>query len=319
MSETKFDHRFPYVLVLTHDLDLYHLSALPRRWRVLAGFVFRNLIHNSLRVITGRLRVRSYLHGIVSAFTAPLALLGVLPDPLGGAVRAVKEKEQQLGVRSTFYFVAAHARAGFRPGGRPAPAVRAVHYRLEEVTPLIRELEAGGWEIGVHGIDSYRDLRAASAELHALSGVVVGGQLGHRSHWLYSQGRRSWDILSMAGFAYDASYGWNDKIGWPGGKRWPFRPFPKKSFVVLPLNVQDGAVMRGTLRQAWRHVHGLLCNAKQHGGTLTVLWHPSSFGPPRYWGDIYQRIIVKAQADKALIVPAGQAIAFWRKRGEPRE
>lgn len=317
MSEERSDGRPPYVLALTHDVDLPCLSALPGVGRILSGFVFRNILDNAWRVVTGRLGLRSYLRGVSAAFLSPLSFLGILPDPLSGLIRAVKEKEQELGVRSTFYFVPRRAHPGVQPDGRAAPPARAVYYDLQEMKSLIHELQDGGWEIGVHGIDSYRDLHSAKDEHDALGRIVVRTRIGHRSHWLYSKETDSWDILSTAGYAYDSSYGWNDKVGWPGGRKWPFRPFTRKSFVVLPLNVQDKALMGRPLQQAWKAIRTMLCDAKRHGGILTVLWHPSSFGPPRYLGNLYESIIHQAQADQALILTAEQAIAFWRNKGEP--
>lgn len=301
----------PYTLVLTHDVDIWLLSQVRPKWRVLCGFIFRTILHNAIRTITGRLSVRLYLRGVLAGLLAPLAYLGLSSDPLKGMIEFVRQLEERLDVRSTFFFVPRHSDPGYQPNSKRAPRVRAVFYPLQEMAPLIRRLARGGWEIGVHGIDAYYEPEAARREFRSLSEILRRGRIGHRSHWLYSKGRESWITLHKAGFAYDASYGWNDKIGWPGARRYPFRPLNNTTFTVLPLNIQDKAIMDRPFRLAWKAVRNLLTDAKKKGGVVTVLWHVSNFGPPRYWGDFYERMILQAKADGARIAIAEEAVLYW--------
>ncbi len=157
-----------------------------------------------------------------------------------------------------------------------------------------------------------------------MSQILGHKRIGHRSHWLYSMGRHTWNVLRDAGFAYDASYGWNYRVGWPGGRRSPFHPFSEDPFVVLPLNIQDGALLESAMtrlgmRKAWEQVRALLRQASESGGIITVLWHTHSFCEPRDWGGLYEKIILQAKADGAGIVPAKRALALWRNSCDRKE
>jgi peptidoglycan/xylan/chitin deacetylase (PgdA/CDA1 family) len=314
----------PYILVLTHDVDVLSLRELPWFSRTLWGFVLRFMVENFTRTLRQEISLRQYLRSFLSGLLMPLIKLGLMGDPIEQSFKRMLDIERKHAVRSTLFFVTAMGRPGRKPNGRMAPSNRAAYYRLEALRETLRRLEADGWEIGVHGIDSYRDPQAARREFQTMSEVLGQGQLGHRSHWLYSKGRRSWEILRDAGFAYDASYGSNEEVGWPEGKRWPFRPLASHGFSVLPLTVQDGALLCSSNQgvradEAWNRISELIREAKQKGGILSVLWHTHSFCAPRYWGSMYERTIRQAKTDGAAIVTAKQALALWRDRGEPRD
>ncbi len=314
----------PYILVLTHDVDLLSVRELPWHSRTLWGFIFRCLVENFPRVVRGRISFRQYIHGLISAALIPFVKSGLLLDPIEESFDIMLDIERRHNVRSTLYFIPEARNPGTTPLGHDAPKHRAAHYRIEDLGRRLRRLEKEGWEIGVHGIDAHRDVVDAHREFQTVSEILGRKQLGHRSHWLYGKGRRSWNVLRDAGFIYDATYGSNFEVGWPQARKSPFRPFASSVFTVLPLNIQDGTLLdraRMGLEagEAWKRVSILIGEAKQRAGVITVLWHTHSFSAPRYWGGLYEKIIVRAKNDGALIVPARQALALWRDREEPRE
>lgn len=314
----------PYILVLTHDVDLLSLRELPWSSRTLWGFVLRLIGENLARAFRQEISLSQYLQSLLPGLFMPLVKLGLMEDPIERSFKLMLDIERMHAVRSTLYFITESRYPGRSPNGQKAPSNRAAYYRLESWRETLRRLQADGWEIGVHGIDCYCDLEAARREFQTMSDILGHREIGHRSHWLYSKGRRSYSILRDAGFAYDASYGSNNDIGWPGGKRWPFRPFASHGFAVLPLTVQDGALLCPSnqgLRadEAWNRISELIREAKQKKGILTVLWHTHSFCAPRYWGGTYERTILQAKADNAPIVTAKQALALWKDCGEPRD
>lgn len=314
--------RPPYVLALTHDVDVLSVRDLPWTSRTLWGFAARCLVGNLVRLGRGRISFSQYLRGLLPAALLPLVKSRILPDPIEESFRKMLEIERRHGVRSTLYFIPEAKFPGTAPSGRKAPSHRAAYYSIQRMRRRLRQLESEGWEIAVHGVNAYCDLGAARRELQAVSSVLRHNGLGHRSHWLYSKGRSSWELLRDAGYTYDASYGSNFHVGWPGGRRWPFRPFPDHPFSVLGLNIQDETLLHATRQnlsqqEAWSRISALMEDARRRGGVLTVLWHAHSFSAPRYWADTYEKIISQAKMDGVPIVPAREAIALWRKRGEP--
>jgi peptidoglycan/xylan/chitin deacetylase (PgdA/CDA1 family) len=303
----------PYTMVLTHDVDILSLRELPWRSRTLWGFVFRLIIENSARFLGRHISARQFLLSSLSGWFMPLIRLGLFSDPIERSFQEMLRIERKHGVRSTLYFITQPGVAGKRPDGRKAPSHRAAHYRIHTLVSTLRRLEKEGWEIGVHGIDTYHDVEAARHEFLALSAILHHERIGHRSHWLYGKGATSWEILRQAGFAYDASYGSNRRIGWPEGRRRPFRPFSPHSFTVLPLNIQDIALLEpGTIGldpdKAWQQTQDLLREAKEHGDVITILWHTHSFSAPRYWGNLYEKIIAQGKQDGARIMRAQDAV-----------
>jgi len=316
--------RPPYVLALTHDVDLLSVRELPWRSRTLRGHVFRCVLGNVARLLRRRISLRQYLHSLLSGVSVPLIKARILADPIEESFRKMLEIERRHGVRSTIFFIPEARNPGKIPRGAKAPTRRAADYCIEPLRKRLRSLEEEGWEIGVHGIDSYRDLEAARREFGMMSEMLGHRNIGHRSHWFYSKGIDSWDILRQAGYAYDASLGSNFIIGWPEGRKEPFRPFAGDAFTVLPLPVHDAPIldqakMNLDPSEAWRRISALLRETKETSGVITVLWHTHSFSAPRYWGDLYEKIFLQARADGATIVPAKQAIALWRNSVEAKK
>ena len=66
--------------------------------------------------------------------------------------------------------------------GVRAHPYRAVVYDIKEKTDLRRDLDHGGWEACVHGIDNWADAQRGRQEMAALG--LEGKTPGNRTHWL---------------------------------------------------------------------------------------------------------------------------------------
>lgn len=313
--------KVPYILVLTHDIDALSLKELPLSSRTFWGFVYRCLIVNSKRLLNRRLNFHAYLDSIKHVLLLPLIKLGIVKDPWEESLKVVLEIEKRYGVRSTFFFVPFPKQPGHTPEGNPAPNNRAVHYNLNEYQGLLQQLEREGWEVGVHGIDAHLNPTSAKAEFEALRRLLPWkDKLGIRMHWLYHRKNETWQILDEAGYTYDASFGWNDRIGFPDGQYKPFKPDGVRNLVVLPLNIQDGALLGErhqflSNEEAWQQVEKILDEAKSKRAVVTILWHNNSFVVPQYWGWLYERIICKAKKDGAFICRAIDVIELFNEGG----
>ena len=309
----------PYVLVLTHDIDVLSVKELPLSGRTFWGFAYRCLIINSRRLLSQRLSVHEYLDSLKQVLFLPLIKLGLTEDPWQKSLETMLEIEKRYGVRSTIFFIPFPNRPGHTPEVKPAPTNRAAHYKLEKYKDLLQQLEREGWEVGVHGVDAYLDLASAKTELGAFRKLLPEkDKIGIRMHWLYHKGKETWKILDEAGYAYDATFGWNDRVGFPEEQYKPFKPDGVENLVVLPLNIQDGALLGEShqfLRdeEAWHQVEHILEEAKERRATVTILWHNNSFVAPRYWGWLYEKIIQKAKEDGALICRAIDVVEMFNK------
>jgi hypothetical protein len=322
----------PYTLVLTHDVDHLSVRGLPFLGRAQLALVKALLWGSLRRLIRGRISLGDYLLSLAFALRLPLVLLRLLPDPFEQSIERIMQAEGEFGVRSTFYFIPFKGEAGHVRPGEPAPKNRAANYRLAERAELIRSLVRGGWEVGVHGLDCHVSAVAADGERLELAAILGPDYpIGARMHWLYSSPelRRN---LARAGFAYDATLGWNDRIGFPRadeepGGRMPgsspaYLPFAdgETGLPVLPLNIQDVALLRSDhldlgQEQAWQAIENVLAEAKQRRATVTVSWHNDSFLPPRSWAGLYSRILARARTDGAKVCRAIDALAFTRAAG----
>ncbi|MEO0081663.1 MAG: hypothetical protein ABIL25_05135 [candidate division WOR-3 bacterium] len=297
---------FPYTLVLTHDVDRLSLRSMPLLGREQLALLRALLLGNLLRWLRGRLDIWDYLWSLVVAVSLPLVLLRLVPDPLERSIELVTTLEDDYGARSTFFFIPLANEPGHVTSDTPAVKHRAASYRLAEHARLVRALVAGGWEVGVHGIDCHISPVPAARERDELAALVGPDYpIGVRMHWLFSS-PVLYRNLAQAGYVYDATLGSNDEIGFPEGRYKPFRD-DATGLIIVPLCIQDVTLLREDHmnlepEQAWRRITMVLTKAREHRAVVTVLWHNDSFLPPRCWGGLYRRLLERARDDGARIL-----------------
>jgi hypothetical protein len=175
-----------------------------------------------------------------------------------------------------------------------------------------------GAEVGVHGIDAWRDAGAGRAELQRIAGITGEPRVGIRMHWLLSNAATA-TTLERAGYSYDASSGYNETLGYRNGTSQPFRPLTTTTLLELPLHIQDGALFYPQNLdlpedEAARRCGLLIDHAQSSGGVLTVLWHDRSHGPERFWGDFYIALLQAIRSRNAWFATAAQAVDWSRAR-----
>ncbi len=291
----------PYMVALTHDVDV--TSVRECRWSTVGYAAYQCLLQ-------GR-----FLSGIQFL----TARLGLGKDPWDLFERW-KGFEQDLGVRSTFFFVP-------MPGkpGRAAHPYRAVSYVPD--TKFIQSLTESGWEEGVHGIDNWTDADEGRKEKDSL-GL---SNAGNRTHWLLFD-ECSWVALENAGYSYDTTFGYNDDVGFRAGTLQVFRPESVENLLELPLHIQDlglfGTFCWAPKGDGWEKTpcmhlseqdareccHRILDYALQYGGGVTLLWHYENLVPPREWSRIYRVLVSRAKSDGAWVTTAGNVVEWFRVR-----
>lgn len=226
---------------------------------------------------------------------------------------AIRELESDLGVRSAFY-VLRERRLRERPPRDwldPVYWIEALGRYDPDRSPVreaVRELDADGWEIGLHGsLGTHRDTARLWAEKRALEDLLGHPVSGGRQHHLRVDRPETWRRHVAVGLRYDTSLGSSTEIGFQHGYDLR-RPFDDE-FVVFPLTVMDAALATGedAIESAWERVEALLEEAAANNAVMTVLWHPRNFCEVDFPGHrrLYRRTVERARELGAWIGPPG--------------
>jgi peptidoglycan/xylan/chitin deacetylase (PgdA/CDA1 family) len=226
----------------------------------------------------------------------------------------IMEMEARHGVRSTFYFLEETIPPDWlRPSSWKLSFGR-YGFRDPRVSAVIRELDAGGWEVGLHGsYRSYRDGALLAREKDSLEQVLGREVAGIRQHYLNLDVPDTWKLQRAAGLRYDASLGLRQDIGFPGGRRHPFTD-PESGMFVIPLALMEGFLMNRAGRdveRAWALTLPLLDEAQAHGATFVALWHPHLYNEDDFPGlaPLYERLVAECRARGARFRTCGQVWA----------
>ena len=224
--------------------------------------------------------------------------------------------EDELGVRSSFYFLREKGmlERSLEDWTSPRYWIEALgRYDPEspEIVDLMRTLERGGWEVGLHGsFDSYQEPDRLEYEKDSLEAILGHEVLGGRQHYLNLEKPDTWHYQADAGLKYDTSLGSSSTYGFDDGYD-PIRPFDDE-FVVFPTTLMEVALPNvPQVEEAWRECERLLEEAATNNAVMNVLWHPRYFNEDAFPGyrELYRRLIERAQELDAWIGPAGEFYA----------
>ena len=207
----------------------------------------------------------------------------------------IMEIEEKFDVKSTFFFLQESKKINLLKPKKWALSVGKYRFNNRKVSEIIKTLHRNGWEIGLHGSyeSSCREelLREEKEALEHVLGLEV---TGIRQHYLNIKIPHTWRIQHKAGFLYDASFGFRDRIGFRDERYLPFSPL-ENMFLEIPLNLMDGALFSNTSDEdlIWKECICLIETAERKKGLLTVLWHQRVFNEEEFpgWSNVYVRII----------------------------
>lgn len=305
---------YRFVACLTHDVD--HPSIRQHKWdHTMFGFLYRAVFISVENFIRRRISLGDLATNWIAALKLPFVHLGLAKDFWREFYNRYLELE--TGFPSTFFVIPFKNCPGKKVDG-PAPISRAARYSADEVSDTIQELLNAGCEIGLHGIDAWRDRYSGREELAVIRRLTSSSEAGVRMHWLY-YGQLSPAKLEAAGAAYDSSIGYNETIGYRAGTTQVFKPLDVSRLLELPLHVMDTAMFyRGHMGLSPRQAKKTLCRMTddviQCGGCLTVNWHDRSICPERLWDVSYCDLIQDLKSKGAWFATAGQSVSWFRKR-----
>jgi hypothetical protein len=303
----------PFIACLTHDIDFLGLRRHVLD-RTLAGFLARATTGSLLDLLRGRRSLRQVLRNWAAVLSLPLVHAGLVRDPWR-PFEQYPDVEREL--RSTYFVVPFRGRPGRALAGT-ADRRRAVGYDAREARLALRALHARGFEVALHGVDAWTDVPTGRAEREVIAEIVGGDVAGVRMHWLYLDDG-SFAKLDAAGFAYDATVGYNDAVGFRAGTAQAFRPLSARNLLELPLHIQDTALFfpaRMHLRdRAARVACGqVIARVAQLGGVLTISWHDRSLAPERQWDGLYRELLEDLRRRRAWVRPAREVVKFFAER-----
>jgi peptidoglycan/xylan/chitin deacetylase (PgdA/CDA1 family) len=228
--------------------------------------------------------------------------------------------EADLGVRSAFYFLNEQHLLLDRPTSDwfdPTHWIEHLgRYDVDGLSSTIRELDAGGWEVGLHGSYHSPDDRERLREEKTRLESILGGRVtGGRQHHLRMAVPETWHHHREIGLRYDASLGSGESVGFQYGYR-PLRPFGD-DFLVFPLTIMEQALPDpGTRFEAARDVcEDLLLEAARNDAVATALWHPRYFDEREFPGyrRLYRWLIERALELDAWVGPPRELYQWFER------
>ncbi len=308
---------YNFTVSLTHDIDFIGIRQ-HKFDHTMWGFLYRSTVGAVRNLLRGRISSRRLLETWRSVASLPLVYLGWARDfwePFEWYLKA------ENGLPATYFLIPFKRRAGERVPGLHASR-RATAYDVTDLRDWAATLKDEGCEIGVHGLDAWHSAEKGRAERERVAAVAGQSKTGIRMHWLL-QDSRTISVLEEAGFSYDSSAGYNETVGYRNGTTQVFRPLGAKTFLELPMHIQDGALFypqRLDLSepQAEERCQSLIDHVIKLGGVLTVLWHDRSHGPERFWGDFYLKLLRQLKSLSVWFGSALQVVDWFRKRREVR-
>lgn len=224
----------------------------------------------------------------------------------------VRDLEAELGVRSAFYFLNEPHLLLEKPLGTLLHHDEWLeHLGRYDITDdaianVIRELDADGWEVGLHGsYDSSTNRSRLADEKRELESVIGHGIDGVRQHHLKLDVPTTWRHHQEIGLRYDTSLGWSHRYGFDYGYR-PIKPFGD-GFVVLPLTLMEVSLPdpHGRFDDALDVCRRLLEEAARERAVMTILWHVRYFSEKDFpgYGRLYRRVVELALEMDAWVGP----------------
>ena len=291
----------PYAVCLTHDVDevrktYQHISG-PIKYALIGQFGKSiKLIANSISDLT---------HGRNPYWT----------------FEELIRLEEELGVKSSLYFLEEKGKVNPLHPKSVFLTARRYEFKNPKITAIIKRLDAGGWDIGLHGsYYSYNNKELLKAEKEKLEAVLGHQVTGTRQHHLNLKIPETWRSHEDAGLQYDCTLGYKDRAGFRWGTCLPFNPYDQIqnmpiNLLEIPTTLMDTPLFYAK-NNPQQTCDRTLETVKQTGGVLTLLWHHTVFNDQEFpgWPQRYQKIIQQTRKDKAWVTNGREVAGWWARR-----
>lgn len=310
---------YKFFTTLTHDIDILSMKDLSVKGKSFWAFIYRCLIINTKRYFQRKITCKNLLKSYFDAVTAPFVKLFKLKDPINYSFDEMIRIENENSVKSSLYFIPKINQPGQNYKDVTPPENRQCFYNIDNLKDKIKNLKQSGWEIGVHGIDSWISEKYAKEEYDIIKNITNDSNIGIRMHWLYFDNKNTLSELENAGYKYDSTFGFNEIIGFKAGTTQVFIPLNCSKIFELPLNIQDGALLSDKFKNlhpdnAYNEACKTIDWAEKFGGVISILWHNDRFDTPYFWGNTYNNLINYTKEKMAFISNPLEIIEWFRDR-----
>ena len=183
--------------------------------------------------------------------------------------------EEMYGVKSTCFFLNESIKPQLKKPSSWKLAFGRYNIHDKRIVEIIRQLDAKGWEIGVHGsFRSNRDYELLKKEKDVLESIVGHEVIGIRQHYL-NFAENTFKIHDLCGFKYDSTWGLTQDIGFKEGKIKPFFPIEGSDYCEIPMTVMDNPFANTPDR--WRKIKQIAEEIDRNNAFLVVNYHNNNF------------------------------------------
>jgi peptidoglycan/xylan/chitin deacetylase (PgdA/CDA1 family) len=234
--------------------------------------------------------------------------------------KQIIQLEKKYDAKSSFYFLANEK------------DIFGNKYKLEDVEEEIVYILDNECEVGLHvsyyAFDKLDKIIREKERLEKITGMRINGV---RNHLLRFNIPQSWEILSKAGFIYDASLGYHDMVGFRNGTCHPFQPFnlitnKKIEITEIPVCVIDITLfsyMKLNAAKSWDYIKNLIDNVEMLGGVFALLWHNWTFSFPvsyaglfgKEWTKLYEKILIYCSEKNSWIANGTEIYEHYKRNG----
>ena len=192
------------------------------------------------------------------------------------------EIERMYGVRSTCFFLNESIKFKLTQPKTWKLALGRYNIYDKRIVRIIKELEKGGWEIGVHG--SFRSNSSNELLKHekdVLEGIVRHKVVGIRQHYL-NFADNTFEIHAKAGFKYDSTWGLTRGIGFKAGKIKPFFPIENSDYCEIPMTIMDSTFAETPNK--WEVFEKIVDEIDKNDAYLVINFHNNNFSNSDFLG-----------------------------------
>jgi peptidoglycan/xylan/chitin deacetylase (PgdA/CDA1 family) len=225
--------------------------------------------------------------------------------------REIMNLERKYDAKSTFYFLATDR------------DVLRFRYSLDDLKDELGFIHDSGWEIGLHGgYYSYDNADEIIKEKKRIELLINSEITGYRSHYLRFRVPDTWKVLIEAGFTYDSTFGYADRMGFRNGTCYPFNPYDvqeKKELDILEIQMNSmDTTLFDTSRNyqdAWMRMKHLIDTVMGYNGVITINWHSTAFNCPfmAQREQMYKDILEYCYQKNAWMTNGSDLVQWWEK------